>query len=79
MAANDKSVIMSWPNGTPDSVVQTAKQAIIDAGGVITHEYNIIKGFACHGPASIFEKVSTMDANHKPEIEEDGIVYTQDN
>jgi hypothetical protein len=40
---------------------------------------DIIKGFACHGPASIFEYVATMNEQHKPEIEEDGIVTTQDN
>jgi hypothetical protein len=39
-AAPHKSVIMSWPNDTPDSVVEAAKQAIIDAKGVITHEYS---------------------------------------
>jgi hypothetical protein len=39
---------------------------------------DIIKGFACTGPASIFEFVSTMNSDHKPEIEEDGVVYTQD-
>jgi hypothetical protein len=40
---------------------------------------DIIKGFACTGPASIFEFVSTMNSDHKPEIEEDGVVYTQEN
>jgi hypothetical protein len=39
-AAPYKSVIMSWPNDTPDSVVEAAKQAIIDAKGTITHEYS---------------------------------------
>jgi hypothetical protein len=39
-AAPHKSVIMSWPNDTPDSVVEAAKQAIIDAKGTITHEYS---------------------------------------
>ncbi|KAH7411905.1 hypothetical protein DE146DRAFT_258090 [Phaeosphaeria sp. MPI-PUGE-AT-0046c] len=78
-AETQKSVIMSWPNETPDSVVEAAKQAIIDAKGTITHEYNIIKGFACTGPASIFEFVSTMNSDHKPEIEDDGVVYTQEN
>ena len=77
--APHRQVIMSWPNDTPDSVVEAAKQAIIDAKGVITHEYNIIKGFACHAPASVFEMVSTMNAQHPPEIEEDGIVSTQEN
>jgi hypothetical protein len=38
--APQKSVIMSWPNDTPDSVVEAAKQAIIDAKGTITHEYS---------------------------------------
>jgi len=40
---------------------------------------DIIKGFACTGPASAFEFVATMNAEHKPEIEEDGVVYTQEN
>jgi hypothetical protein len=39
-AAPQKSVIMSWPNDTPDSVVDAAKKAIIDAKGTITHEYS---------------------------------------
>jgi len=38
-----KSVIISYPAETPDSVVEQAKKAIIDGGGMITHEYNLIK------------------------------------
>jgi hypothetical protein len=38
---------------------------------------DIIKGFACIGPPSVFEFVSTMNNDHKPEIEEDGVVTTQ--
>lgn len=38
-----KSVIVSYPNDTPDSIVDQAKDAIIAAGGVITHEYKLIK------------------------------------
>ena len=45
----------------------------------LTSVIDIIKGFACHGPPSAFEFMSTMNADHKPEIEEDGVVYTQDN
>jgi hypothetical protein len=46
--------------------------------GVITHEYNIIKGFAATAPASALEVVSAMSNDlYKCEIEEDGIVTTQ--
>lgn len=38
-----KSVLISYPPETPDSVVDNAKKAIKDAGGVITHEYTLIK------------------------------------
>jgi hypothetical protein len=46
--------------------------------GVITHEYNIIKGFAATAPAAALEVVSAMSNDlYKCEIEEDGIVTTQ--
>lgn len=38
-----KSVIISYPDDTPDSVVDQAKSAIKSAGGMITHEYKLIK------------------------------------
>lgn len=38
-----KSVIVSYPDNTPDSVVDQAKDAIKAAGGFITHEYKLIK------------------------------------
>lgn len=47
--------------------------------GVITHEYNIIKGFAATAPASALEMVSATSDVYKCEIEEDGIVTTQNN
>ncbi|KAL6707044.1 hypothetical protein ACN47E_004796 [Coniothyrium glycines] len=75
--APQRSVIISWPNDTPDHIVEDAKEAIRKAKGVITHEYNIIKGFAAHAPASALEFVSTMSDVYKCEIEEDGVVTTQ--
>jgi hypothetical protein len=42
-AQPQKSVIVSYPNDTPDTIVDQAKDAIIAAGGVITHEYKLIK------------------------------------
>jgi Mrp family chromosome partitioning ATPase len=38
-----KAVIVSYPDETPDSVVNQAMDAIREAGGMITHEYRLIK------------------------------------
>lgn len=38
-ASGGRSVIVSYPSDTPDSVLDQAKEAIINAGGTITHEY----------------------------------------
>ena len=38
-----KAVIISYPTDTPDSIVDQAKDAIVKAGGIITHEYKLIK------------------------------------
>ncbi|USP80472.1 uncharacterized protein yc1106_07746 [Curvularia clavata] len=78
-AAPQRSVIISWPNDTPDDIVEQSKEAIRKAKGVITHEYNIIKGFAATAPASALEMVSALSDVYKCEIEEDGIVTTQNN
>ena len=37
-----KSVIVSYPADTPKSVVDQAKQAVRDGGGIVTHEYTLI-------------------------------------
>ncbi|KAK2873437.1 hypothetical protein FQN49_002378 [Arthroderma sp. PD_2] len=74
MAAQMKSIIVSYPQGTPDSVVQDAKKAITDAGGKITHEYTLIQGFSAEAPESVFDQVKTMSAEHQPAIEEDQVV-----
>jgi spermidine/putrescine-binding protein len=42
-AQPQKSVIISWPSDTPYHVIDRAKETIIQAGGVITHEYHILK------------------------------------
>ena len=35
-----KQVIVSYPQDTPDSVITQAMNALIAAGGIITHEYS---------------------------------------
>lgn len=39
-AAPQRSVIISFPNDTPDHIVEEAKEGIRKAKGVITHEYS---------------------------------------
>ncbi len=38
-----KAVIVSYPDNTPSEVINQAMDAIRAAGGVITHEYKLIK------------------------------------
>jgi hypothetical protein len=42
-ARPQKSVIVSFPADTPSYVLEQAKSAVLKAGGMITHEYQIIK------------------------------------
>lgn len=38
-----KSIIVSYDDNVPDSVINQAMDAIKSAGGMITHEYKLIK------------------------------------
>lgn len=38
-----KAVIISYPDETPDAILEQAKAGIKAAGGMITHEYKLIK------------------------------------
>ncbi|KAH8593650.1 hypothetical protein B0O99DRAFT_626738 [Bisporella sp. PMI_857] len=69
-----KSVIVSYPNETPDSIIEQAKNAIKEAGGMITHEYKIIKGFAAKAPPKILESVQVWGNDYHALIEEDAMV-----
>ncbi|KAF1353354.1 hypothetical protein BDV97DRAFT_346367 [Delphinella strobiligena] len=70
-----KQVIVSYPNDTPDSVLEKAKAAIKEAGGVITHEYNIIKAFAANAPAKVLDTIKAMSGDqYAAEIEEDQVI-----
>ncbi|KAI2617268.1 hypothetical protein GGS26DRAFT_596438 [Hypomontagnella submonticulosa] len=69
-----KSVIVSFPSETTDDVVNRAKEDIRKAGGIITHEYQLIKGFAAKAPQKILETVSAWSAEFNAVIEEDQVV-----
>ena len=73
------SVIISFPAEAPDHLLQNAKDAVIAAKGKITHEYNIIKGFAAQLPKSAMETIQTMSTEYPALIESDGLVTTQGN
>ncbi|KAI0837396.1 hypothetical protein F5Y06DRAFT_271613 [Hypoxylon sp. FL0890] len=74
-----KSVIVSFPSETTDDIVNRAKDDIRKAGGIITHEYQLIKGFAAKAPQKILETVSAWSAEYHAVIEEDQIVQAQTN
>ncbi|KAJ5216779.1 hypothetical protein N7468_009787 [Penicillium chermesinum] len=71
-----KSVIVTFPKGTPSSVVDQAKDSLRAAGGIITHEYHLINGFAADAPVDALQTLSTQSTQYKPEIEDDKIVST---
>ncbi|KAF2274168.1 uncharacterized protein EI97DRAFT_435277 [Westerdykella ornata] len=74
-----KRVIVSYPNETPQSVVDEAMEAIVKAGGAIIHKYNIIKGFTADAPATVLETVEVLSSKFSATVEEDGIVHTMGN
>ncbi|KAM3423420.1 hypothetical protein BST61_g853 [Cercospora zeina] len=67
-------VIISYPKGTPASVMEDAKKAIIEAGGFVTHEYHLIMAIAATVPAKILDTIQAAGAGHNVLIEQDGEV-----
>lgn len=58
----------------PASELAKAKQAYIDAGCEIKHEYTLIKGFTVEVPD---DKVGLLSSNDHINVEEDKEVHTQ--
>jgi len=71
-----RSVIVSYPENTPNSVVDQAMNAINDAGGMVTHQYTLFKGFAAQAPAKALDTVQAWGKDWNAVIEEDEIVTT---
>ncbi|KAM3084258.1 hypothetical protein ACMFMF_001615 [Clarireedia jacksonii] len=76
VAVPQKAVIVSYPDDTPNSVIDKAMDAIRAAGGVITHEYKLIKGFAAKAPVKVLDTVQAWGNEYHAFIEEDQIVTT---
>ncbi|CAI7661773.1 unnamed protein product [Penicillium bialowiezense] len=68
LAASLKSVVVTFPKGTPDSVISQAKHSLV--ASVRT----LINGFAAEAPDTALQTLSTQDAKYHPEIEEDKVV-----
>jgi len=68
-----KAVVISFPANTPSRIVEEMKNAILKAGGTITHEYKIIKAFAATAPTKALDTVRILAADYNPSIEEDQI------
>ncbi|KAL2066455.1 hypothetical protein VTL71DRAFT_2526 [Oculimacula yallundae] len=69
-----KSVIISWPDSTPGHIVDEAMSAIKAAGGMITHEYKLIKGFAAKCPPKALQELQVASNEYQMVIEEDQMV-----
>ncbi|GAT20293.1 similar to An07g10060 [Aspergillus luchuensis] len=65
-----ESILVTFPSGTPDSVVDQAKQSVKDAGGKITHNYTDTK-------ADSVQQLSTEFAAYNPTVEKDMTVTIQ--
>lgn len=74
-----KSVIVTYDEGTPDNIVRQAMDAIKSAGGIITHEYKFIKAFAAKAPEKILGTVQAWGNQYNAAIEEDQVVTINTN
>ncbi|KAL4898023.1 hypothetical protein BDV59DRAFT_169103 [Aspergillus ambiguus] len=58
----------------PPEKLQEAKQAAVDKGGSIKHEFTLIKGFTVEYPE---DHVDTLQSNEHIHVEQDGEVKIQ--
>ncbi|KAG2421608.1 hypothetical protein HFD88_005583 [Aspergillus terreus] len=73
-----ESIVVTYPKGTPDGVVEEAKKAITDAGGCITHTFTLLKGFSAQGATeAMINRISVETAEYRPTIEKDQEYTTQ--
>ncbi|KAH9826400.1 inhibitor propeptide protein [Teratosphaeria destructans] len=73
-----KPYIISYPDDTDASVIHQARKAIEDAGGVIEHEYTLIKALAVKASKTMLEPVQAMGTEHNVLIEEDQTISIAD-
>ncbi|KAL7275334.1 hypothetical protein RUND412_001736 [Rhizina undulata] len=75
VAAADKKYVVTYPDNTPQTVIDKAMADVKARGGTITHVYNLIKGFAATMPEESVAAVTAQDVSgYKANIEEDKVV-----
>ncbi|KAL4898414.1 hypothetical protein BDV59DRAFT_166788 [Aspergillus ambiguus] len=73
-----EAIVVTYPSGTPDQVVEDAKNAITSAGGCITHTFTLLKGFSAQQVnEAMINQISVETAEYKPTIEKDQEYTTQ--
>ncbi|KAK3625678.1 hypothetical protein LTR56_020290 [Elasticomyces elasticus] len=76
-AAPEKQVIISYPSGTAQSVLDKTEQQIIEAGGEILHKFTLIQGFVAKLSEKAKDAVQAFGNSNGMLIEEDQTVHTQ--
>ncbi|KAJ9601975.1 hypothetical protein H2200_013534 [Cladophialophora chaetospira] len=69
-----KPVVVSFPENTPSSIIEKAIAEIKKDGGIITHEYSLIKGFAAKVSEVTLTKIAELSEAYAPYIEDDYVV-----
>lgn len=69
-----KPVLITFPDNTPPHEINRAMDVIREAGGMITHEYKLIKGFAASASSAALQTIKTLGEEFVPFIEEDSMV-----
>ncbi|KAF2145891.1 uncharacterized protein K452DRAFT_283188 [Aplosporella prunicola CBS 121167] len=77
-AAPKRSVLVTYPIGTPEDVVTKAMNKVIELNGEITHKFKLIPGFTANAPVKALEEVKTLGTKYPALIEEDQEVHALD-
>ncbi|RMZ91207.1 hypothetical protein DV736_g1568, partial [Chaetothyriales sp. CBS 134916] len=68
-----QSVMVTYPQDTPQSIIDKAMDAVKSTGGVVTHEFKLIKGFAAQASDSALDAVKALGDKYIPVIEGDSV------
>ncbi|KAI4228376.1 MAG: hypothetical protein L6R36_001659 [Xanthoria steineri] len=70
-ASAERQVVVTYPNDTPPSIIDQAKEAILATGGKITKEFSLIKSFAATVSSDVVDTLNALSSTHKPIVEDD--------